>query len=162
MTDQVSKKQGELIQPDAYPQMLNKQNAVRALQTLQSQHVALKARTALKSYEPMLRDAIMDFVESLQEAGTDAALIFAAVHEIRNFAENAKMVTTGKIAEILARYMDEMDRAKKPADPVIVALHVAAIARAAQADDNGEVLGETVATELKALVARRLAEIGVA
>ena len=84
----------------------------------------------------MLRDAIMDYVEGLEEAGTDMTQIFAMAHEIRNFAENAGMITAGRIAEVLCRYMDEMERLGKPVDSTIVSLHVAAIARAARAEEE--------------------------
>jgi hypothetical protein len=161
MTEQPVKNKAEFIQPDAYPQMMSKQNAIRALQTLQSAQVALKAQTAMNSYGPMLRDVIMDYVEGLEQAGTDMAMVFAVVHEMRGFAETAGMATTGRIAEILCRYMDEMDRVKKPVDATIVALHVAAIGRAARADQNDVQIGDTVAAELNALVTLRLAEIGV-
>ena len=161
MTEQPVKNKAEFIQPDAYPQMMSKANAIRAMQTLQSQHVALKAQTAMNSYEPMLRDAIMDYVEALEGAGADMGLTFAMVHEMRGFAETAGMGITGRIADILCRYMDEMDRAKKPVDPTIVALHVAAIGRAARADNADVKISDTVAAELNALVAIRLAEIGV-
>jgi hypothetical protein len=79
------------------------------------------------------------------------------VHEIRGFAETAGLVTTGRIADILCRYMDDMERVGKPLDSHIVTLHVAAIARAARAEDDDAAMGDVVAAELAALVARRLA-----
>ena len=42
--------------------------------------------------------------------------IFDKVHEIRGFAETAGLVTTGRIADILCRYMDDMQRIGKPLD----------------------------------------------
>lgn len=158
--EEAAAKKVEVIEPDAYPQMINKRNAVRALATLQSQHVALKAKTAMNAYTPMLRDAIMDYVEALEEAGNDMARIFAISHEIRNFGENAGMATTGKVAEVLCRYMDEMERLKKPIDQTIVSLHIATIARAARAEDEDTGMGHTVAAELEALVNRRLGDAG--
>ena len=47
-------------------------------------------------------------------------------------------------------------------DTAIVALHVAAIARAARAEDDDVKMGEMVAAELAALVARRLADALIA
>jgi len=160
MTVQTIEKKAEFIAPDAYPQMIGKQNGVRALQTLQSEHVAMKARAAMEAHAPMLRDAILDHVEALEEAGTDLAQTFAIAHEIRNFAENAGMATAGRVAEILCRYMDEMERVKKAPEPAIVGLHVAAIARAARAEEDDAKMGEMVAGQLNALVSRRLAEAG--
>jgi len=151
----------ELIGPDDYPQMVSKRDGLRCMQTLQSGRVALKAKTAMASYTPMLRDAIMEYVESLEEAGTDLQRVFAIAHEIRNFAENAGMATAGRVAENLCRYMDEMERVKKPVDPAIVALHVAAIARAARAEEDDAKMGDVVSAELNALVRRRLNDAGV-
>jgi hypothetical protein len=161
MTEQAASKKAERIEPEAYPQMVNKRDGLRAMQTLQSAHVALKAQTAMNSYTPMLRDAIMDYVEGLEEAGTDMTRIFAMVHEIRNFGENAGMTNAGRIAEVLCRYMDEMERLSKPVDSTIVGLHVAAIARAARAEEEDLAMGKVVAAQLDALVKRRLAEAGV-
>jgi hypothetical protein len=161
MTEQPVKKKAEFIQPDAYPQMLSKANAMRAAQTLQSPQVHAKAQYAMNSYTPMLQDVIRDYIEAMEEAGTDTAKIFAILHEVRGFAENAGMITTGRIADSLCRYMDEMERVKKPVDATIIALHVQAIGRAARADHHDPDMTDTVAAELNALVMRRLAEAGV-
>jgi hypothetical protein len=161
MTEQTIEKAAELIQPDAYPQMVSKRAGLRCVQALQSDRVALKARTAMASYTPMLRDAIMEYVEALEEPGADLERVFAVAHEIRNFAENAGMATAGRVAENLCRYMDEMERVKKPVDPAIVTLHVAAIARAARAEEDDAKMGDLVTAELNALVKRRLSDAGV-
>jgi hypothetical protein len=161
MTEQTIEKAAELIQPDAYPQMVSKRDGLRCVQALQSDRVALKARTAMASYTPMLRDAIMEYVEALEEHGADLERVFAVAHEIRNFAENAGMATAGRVAENLCRYMDEMERVKKPVDPAIVSLHVAAIARAARAEEDDAKMGDLVTAELNALVKRRLNDAGV-
>jgi hypothetical protein len=161
MTEQTIEKEAELIQPDAYPQMVSKRDGLRCVQALQSDRVALKARTAMASYTPMLRDAIMEYVEALEEPGADLERVFAVAHEIRNFAENAGMATAGRVAENLCRYMDEMERVKKPVDPAIVSLHVAAIARAARAEEDDAKMGDLVTSELNALVKRRLSDAGV-
>jgi|SRR3954463_3263377 hypothetical protein len=161
MTEQTIEKAAELIQPDAYPQMVSKRDGLRCVQALQSDRVALKARTAMASYTPMLRDAIMEYVEALEEPGADLERVFAVAHEIRNFAENAGMATAGRVAENLCRYMDEMERVKKPVDPAIVTLHVAAIARAARAEEDDAKMGDLVTAELNALVKRRLSDAGV-
>jgi hypothetical protein len=161
MTEQTIEKAAELIQPDAYPQMVSKRDGLRCVQALQSDRVALKARTAMASYTPMLRDAIMEYVEALEEPGADLERVFAVAHEIRNFAENAGMATAGRVADNLCRYMDEMERVKKPVDPAIVSLHVAAIARAARAEEDDAKMGDLVTAELNALVKRRLSDAGV-
>ena len=137
MAGQTTDTDAELIEPEDYPQMVSKRDGLRCMQTLQSDRVALKAKTAMASYTPMLRDAIIEYVEALEEAGNfDLTQIFAIAHEIRNFAANAGMGTAGRVAENLCRYMDEMERVKKPVDPAIVTLHVAAIAPAARAEED--------------------------
>ena len=161
MARQTTDTEAELIAPDDYPQMVSKRDSLRCMQTLQSDRVALKAKTAMASYTPMLRDVIIEYVEALEEAGSDLTQIFAIAHEIRNFAANAGMGTAGRVAENLCRYMDEMERVEKPVDPAIVTLHVAAIARAARAEDDDAKMGDVVSGELNALVKRRLNDAGV-
>jgi hypothetical protein len=152
------KKNNHLIAPDAYPQMMSKADAARAMRTLRSAQTMVRAQVAVEACIPPMRQAILQYVIELEEAAGDFARVFAKVHEIRGFAETAGMVTTGRIAEILCRYMDDMERIGKPADETILALHVAAIARAARAEEDDERMGGIVAAELAALVARRLAE----
>ncbi|HZQ40255.1 MAG TPA: hypothetical protein VFA87_05665 [Rhizomicrobium sp.] len=161
MARQTSDTDVELIEPEDYPQMVSKRDSLRCMQTLQSDRVVLKAKTAMASYTPMLRDAILEYVEALEGAGTDLTQIFAIAHEIRNFAANAGMGTAGRVAENLCRYMDEMERVQKPVDPAIVTLHVAAIARAARAEEDDAKMGDVVSGELNALVKRRLNDAGV-
>ena len=151
-------KQAQFIAPDAYPQMMSTQDAARAMQTLRSATTAVKAQLAMEQAAPPMKLAILQYVCELEDAGNDLPLVFDKVHEIRGFAETAGLVTTGRIAEILCRYMDDMMRIGKPADATIVALHVAAIARAARAEHDDVAMGEMVATELAALVTRRLTE----
>ncbi len=151
-----AQKQAEMIAPDAYPQMLSKQDAARAMQSLRSRETMVKAQAAMEAAVPPMKTAILQYVDELEEAGSDMRLIFDRVHEIRGFAETAGLVTTGRIAEILCRYMDDMERLEKTPDGQLVALHVSAIARAARAEDDDVRLGEVVAAELAALVARKL------
>ena len=148
----------QFIQPDAYPQILSKPAAARALRTLRSAETAAKAQMAMEAAVPPMRAAILGYVEEMEAAAHDMKKLFAIVHEIRGFAETAGMITTGRIAEILCRYMDDMERLGKALDTTIVALHASAIARAARAEEDDVRMGEKVAAELAALVARRLAE----
>ena len=145
----------QFIEPEAYPQILSKPAAARALLTLRSAETAAKAQVAMEAAIPPMRAAILGYVEEMETAAHDMKKLFAIVHEIRGFAETAGMITTGRIAEILCRYMDDMERAEKPLDATIVALHASAIARA---EDDDVRMGEKVAAELASLVARRLAE----
>ncbi len=148
----------QFIAPDAYPQPMNKPSAARAMLSLRSAEAAAKAQSAVEAAVPPMRAAILQFVDELEQAGGDTKIVFEKAHEIRGFAETAGLITTGRIAEILCHYMDDMAHIGKPADTTIVALHASAIARAARAEDDGVRMGETVAAELAALVARRLSE----
>ena len=156
----VTKKQPQIITPDAYPQMVSKQNATRATQTLRSAEVAMKAQAAMEAQIPALRAAILGYVEDLEKSLGDMSLVFEKAHEIRGFAETAGLVTTGRIADILCRYMDDMERIGKPLDVALVALNVSAIGRAARTEGSNTAMGDVVAAELAALVARRLADAG--
>jgi hypothetical protein len=147
----------QLIAPDAYPQMIGKQGAAHALQALRSARTAAKAQAAVEAAIPPMRAAILQYVDEMEQAGDDMAAVFEKAHEIRGFAATAGLATTGRIAEILYRYRDDMERMGRPLDMTIVTLHVSAIARAARAEEDDAHMGEVVAGELAALVARRLA-----
>ena len=155
-----SGKQAQIIAPDAYPQMMSRPNAVRASRTLRSTQAAEKAQVAIDAQVPALRRAILGYVEELENAQADMRLVFEKAHEIRGMAETAGLVTTGRIADILCRYMDDMERIGKPLDTTLVALNVSAIGRAARAEDGDAAMGDVVATELAALVAKRLGDAG--
>jgi hypothetical protein len=154
------KKTAQIIAPDAYPQMLSKPNAARAAETLRSEQTAAKAQAAMEAQVPAMRAAILEYVQALENADGEMAVIFEKSHDIRGFAETAGLVTTGRIADILCRYMDDMERIGKPLDRTLVALNVAAIGRAARAEDGDVAMGDAVAAELAALVAKRLADAG--
>jgi hypothetical protein len=151
-------KDPQFIAPDAYPQMISKQDAARAMQALRSSQTHAKAQVAMEAAVPPMRAAILQYVDELEAAGADLGRIFALGHEIRGFAATAGLVTTGRISEILCRYMDDMERLNRPADATVVALHVAAITRAARAMEDDVRVGEVVAAELAGLVAKRVAE----
>jgi hypothetical protein len=150
--------EAQFIPPDAYPQMMSKQDAGNAMKVLRSDQTAAKAQVAFEAAVPSMRAAILQYVEALEKAGGDMPRMFEIVHEIRGFAATAGLATTGRIADILCRYMDDMVRINKPMDTMLVNLHVSAIARAARAEDDDVKMGQVVAAELAALVARRMAE----
>jgi hypothetical protein len=152
------KPQAQMIAPDDYPQMMTGKDVAHAMATLRSAQTRAKAQGALQSATPAMRAAILQFIDQLEDADQDLGRIFDLMHEIRGFAETAGLLTTGRIADILCRYMDDMLRLGKVMDAHLVALHVAAITRAARAEKDDEVVGEVVATELAALVTRRLVE----
>jgi chemotaxis protein histidine kinase CheA len=153
-----SKPKVQLITPDNYPQMLSKPRSARALRTLRAPDTSAKAQVAMEEAMPAMRAAILQYVEEMERAASDMVRLFEAAHEIRGFAETAGMITTGRIAEVLCRYMDDITRFGRPMDTTIVTLHVAAIARAARAEDDNVRTGEAVAAELAALVAKRLSD----
>jgi hypothetical protein len=148
----------QFIAPGAYPQPMSRASAARAALTMRSAQTAARAQAAVQAAVPPMRAAILRYVDELELAAGDMTLLFAKAHEIRGFAETAGLITTGRIAEILCRYMDDMARIAKPVDATIVALHASAIARAARAEHDDVRMGEIVADELAALVARRLSE----
>ena len=152
-------KKAQFIAPDAYPQMINKKYVVRAGLALRSAQTAARAQAAIQTQLPAMRAAISTYVEELEAARGDMTAVFAKAHEIRGFAETVGLLTTGRIAEILCRYMDDMERAKSPVDATLVSLHVAAIVRAAGTEEDDASMGDKVAAELAGLVARRLAEV---
>jgi chemotaxis protein histidine kinase CheA len=154
-----SAKAVQIIAPDSYPQMLSKPRAARALHTLRAPETAAKAQAAMEAAMPAMRAAILQYVEEIERAADDMTRLFEVAHEIRGFAETAGMVTTGRIAEVLCRYMDDLTRFGRPLDATIVALHVTAITRAARAEDDSVRTGEAVAAELAALVVKRLSEV---
>jgi len=154
-----AKQDPHVIGPDIYPQMLGRADAARAMMTLRSPAALTRAQAAMETCKGPMRKAILQYVEDLEAAGGDSARVYEKVHDIRGFAETVGMVTTGRIAESLCRYMDDMERAGRPVDATILALHVAAIARAARAEEGDQEIGEMVAAELAVLVARRLSEI---
>lgn len=153
-----AKPQPQMIAPDAYPQMMTGKDVARAMATLKSGQTRAKAQAVMQAAAPGMRAAILQFVDQLEDAGQDMGRVFDLMHEIRGFAETAGLATTGRIADILCRYMDDMLRLGKPIDGHLVALHVAAITRAARAEKDDEAVGEIVAAELAALVTRRLVE----
>ena len=148
----------QIIAPDSYPQMLSKPRAARALNTLRLPETSAKAQSVLEAAMPEMRAAILAYVREMEAHAGDMTKLFEAAHEIRGFAETAGMITTGRIAEVLCRYMDDLQRLGQKPDATIVALHVAAVARAARAEDDSVRTGQAVAAELAALVAKRLSE----
>lgn len=152
------KKKAQIITSDAYPQMMMRQSLAHTVQVLRSFQSTASAQAAIEGCVPAMRAAILEYVEELENAQGDMATVFAKAHEIRGFAETVGLPTTGRIAEILCHYMDDMERIKKPLDLTLVALNIAAIGRAARSEHGDATMGQAVATELAALVARRLAD----
>jgi hypothetical protein len=108
---------------------------------------------------PSMRAAVIAALPALEAAGTDDAKVYAVAHDIRGLAGNADLKATAQISAVLCLYLDRMRRAGRQADPGLVRLHVAAIARAARSIDEDSAFSLHVAKELVALVNAKLAEI---
>lgn len=154
----MTRKTPQIIPPDAYPQMVPKAMAAKFAGALRSRETAMRGSKALASHGLDLRDVVRGYVEELEKGADDAKLVYDRAHEIRGLAETAGLSATGRIAEGLCRYLDQLeDMCKIPETPVVM-LHVSAICRAARAEDEATRMSEVVAAELAALVNRKLTE----
>ena len=118
----------------------------------------MRAAKAITAESGKLRDVVRGYVDALERSGGDPELLRELAHEIRGLAETAGLAATGRIAEGLCRYLDQMDEIRIPAEASVTMLHVSAIARAARAEDEATRMSEVVAAELAALVNRKLTE----
>src|SRR3984885_8226098 len=94
----------QMIQPDAYPQMVNRAQAALMGRELRSPQAATAAGRVIDHSGEKLRAAINSYVAELEESGSDLQLVSDRAHEIRGFAETAGMLCTGRIADGLCRY----------------------------------------------------------
>jgi hypothetical protein len=145
----------ELIPPEAYPQVLPPAAAKAFARRLMSEETVSRASRMVAAQGRDLRQAILADIERLQKLAPEDPQVYAEAHEIRGLAETAGLAAAGRICERLCRYVETAARASKAADPVVVRLHVDAIARSANAADEAELLGDAVVRELDALVASR-------
>ena len=148
----------QIIPPDSYPQMANKTDAAQMSRALRSREAIQRGDRVIEEASPLLRAGVRQYVQALEEALGDHPLAWEKAHEIRGFAETAGLAATGRIADGLCRYFDEMDKLGAPPDIEVVEVHVSAIARAAYAEDEAIRMGEMVAKELSVLVNRKLSE----
>jgi len=150
------------IPPGAYP-VLSGAAADRLLANLRDPKVAASAARIIAEKAEDMRAAVLGHITRLEAAAraADREALFLEAHEIRGLAGNAGLIATGRIANGLCRYLDALARADMRPDASLLALHLDAIARAAHAEDEATRLGETVASELAQLVAKKLAEINL-
>jgi chemotaxis protein histidine kinase CheA len=148
------------IAPGAYP-TLSSADAMRLLCALRDPATTAKAARIIEDKAGEMREAVLAYIDRVDAAARsfDAAGIFEQAHEIRGLAGNAGLAATGRIANVLCKYLDALDRIGREPEHALVALHLDAIARAAHAEDEATRLGDTVANELAALVEKKLAEI---
>lgn len=152
------KTRGEVIPTAAYPQPVSKDSAPRLVRTLRSPSTAEQAMRVVAQKGETLREVIRRYVAALESASADPVAVYAISHEIRGLAATAGLAATGRIADGLFRYLDELQRSGGCPDPTLVALHISAIVRAAHAEDEASRMSDVVATELSALVKRKLGE----
>jgi hypothetical protein len=152
---------GRIIPVNAYPPMLSKTLASRALLELRSERLKRQATEILASNRENLRAAVLELVQQMEEAAHigDTELVYAQAHEIRGMAATGGIAPAGVIANGLCRYVEAAVRAKAEADPSLIELHVEAVARAARSSADGAALGGEVAQELALLVQKKLGEI---
>ena len=111
MTKTESPAKAQIIAPDAYPQMMSKPRRG-------PRHAGLALRPRPRPrrkwrWKPPCRPCAppsCNMSTSWKQAAGDMRQLFDKAHEIRGFAETAGLITTGRIAEILCRYMDDMTR----------------------------------------------------
>jgi hypothetical protein len=147
-----------ITKPGDYPGLSGE--AARALKkALKSTGAGLAATKTLADNVGSMREAVIALLPNLEAAGTDAAKVYAAAHEIRGLAGNAELKSAARIAGVLCLYLDGIMRAGRQAEAALVRLHVAAIGRAARAIDEDSRFSLHVAKELAMLVNTKLAEI---
>jgi len=150
----------QMIAPDAYPQMMGRAQAAQLSQALCSGASAVNATRIIANSAGTLREALLGYVEALEAAGQDQALVSDKAHEIKGFADTAGLPATARIAEGLCHYLERSRELGAPADAAVIALHVSAIGRATRDSDHGGQTSQIVTSELAALAARKLAEAG--
>ena len=155
---QEPKPKAQVIPPDAYLQMASKAQAAIMSRALRSPGAAATASRVIEDSAETLREAVRLYVEELEAAGMDLELVSEKAHEIRGFAENAGMLSTGRIADGLCRYFDEADQSGVAPDTAVVTLHISAIGRTARDPCTVSQMNDMVAKELGLLASRKLAE----
>ena len=148
----------QIIPPESYPQMVSKSDAARISRALRSQEAVQHGNRVVEEASHALREGVRDYVRELETVVGDHRQTYEKAHEIRGFAETAGLAATGRIADGLCGYFDEMEKLGAEPDRNVIALHVSAIARAAYAEDEAIRMGNMVAKELATLVQRKLAE----
>jgi hypothetical protein len=152
-------KKAQMISPDAYPQMVSKGQAKLLSQSLRSAITEVKANRVIEDSAEGLREAVLAYVKELEHAGGNMTVVSDKAHEIKGFADTAGLPATARIAEGLCRYMEESDVLKAAPDAAVVALYVSAVGRSTRNTGAEAQASSTVASELAALAAHKLAEV---
>ena len=154
-------KKPQLIPPDAYPQMVSNPVAATMSRALRSREAAERGTRVIQDAGQTLRQGVRDYVRELEDAIGNHKITSDKAHEIRGFAETAGLRATGRIADGLCHYFEEMAKFAAEPDAAVIALHVSAIVRAAHAEDEASRMSDAVAKELATLVSHKLAETKV-
>jgi len=151
----------ETISPDAYSAAMPQNMATAFVKRLKSDAVKMQLDRTIAVNSQQLAEAVREGARRLEAAAhnNDFETAYAEAHEIRGLAGNAGLTASGRIADGLCFYLDTMARMGGAIDPGIVGLHVGSIARATNAGEEATRHGAQVDKELRALVARRLAEL---
>jgi HPt (histidine-containing phosphotransfer) domain-containing protein len=152
------KRKAEFIDAKSYPAMMRTIDVPHVLALLKSEAAHKRADRALLARTSQLRDAVLDYVSTLERAAqsADYDMVFAQAHEIRGLAEMVGFVAAGRIANKLCLYLDTTTRRGQAPDRMVVMLHVDALTRSARAKDEATRLGDEVVSELEALATRKL------
>ena len=127
-------KKAQVIPPDSYPQMMSKSDAAKISRILRSSEAVAKGARVIKDAGQKLRAGVREYVRELEDAIGDHQITSEKAHDIRGFAETAGLRATGRIADGLCRYFEELEKLDAAPDGAVVTLHVSAIARAAHAE----------------------------
>ncbi|MGH6870247.1 MAG: hypothetical protein ACREHE_01970 [Rhizomicrobium sp.] len=155
------KRKAEIIDAKSYPAMLRPVDVSQFVALLKSETAAKRAGRALTARASQLKDAVLDYVSSLEKAAQfgDHAETYLRAHEIRGLAGTVGLVAAGRIANKLCLYLDAAMRRGQTPDRMVVMLHVDAVGRAARATDEATLLGDEVVNELEALASYKLGAI---
>jgi hypothetical protein len=150
-----------LIQPGSYPTLAMKGEAALLLHTLRSEDALENAARVVARKTEELKGAVLLYVDRLVDAAAEDNNIgiYEEAHEIRGLAETAGLVSAGRIANTLCRYLDAHARTGAAPERGLVLLQLDALTRAAHAQDEATRLGNVVADELEALVQSRIASV---
>jgi hypothetical protein len=151
-------KKAQVIPPDAYPQMVGKKEAAKLSRLLRSSDTIARGAGVIEEASEALQGGVRDYVRELEQAIGDHRITAEKAHEIRGFAETVGLRATGRIADGLCHYFEEMKKFGLAPDDHVIALHVSAIVRAAHAADETSRMSDVVARELAQLVTHKLAE----
>ncbi len=151
-------RKAQVIPPDAYPQMVSKKDVAKLSRLLRASDTITRGAGVIAQASEALQGGVRDYVRELEQAIGDHRITAEKAHEIRGFAETVGLRATGRIADGLCHYFEEMEKFGLAPDDHVIALHVCAIVRAAHAADETSRMSDVVARELAQLVTRKLAE----